>query len=453
MKLFFITIFIVTVLFTVFAENTRGSFYDIKGMNYTAWDDFILNSEQSDMSLSKMRNIGCNWTSICIWWFQDDVNSTLIEPDYSKYSVDPNSVEHAIDYCHTLGMKVMLKPIINCRDGTWNGHINPSTAWFSSYHNFINFWADLAENHNVELFCVGAELGKTESWSASWRSVIGDVKSHYSGPLTYAANYNDEATIDWWDALDYIGIDPYYPLTDVNNPTESQLQNAWQSKADSLEAWLYANWPDKQIIFAEIGYQSCDGTNRTPWRRNPSIYPIDLQEQVDCYKALLDQLQNRPWWSGVFWWNWETDPNAGGPQNAWHTPQNKPAEALLANYYVYCCGSARGDFNRDYKVDMVDINILTNNWLTNTPAIDVSPYPAGDGIINFLDYGVLLKNWSLIFEGDINRDSTVTLEDLKMLAEQWLWTGQCGGIAEDIYEDGTVNFKDFAKLAEQWLNE
>jgi len=36
---------------------------------------------------------------------------------------------------------------------------------------------------------------------------------------------------------------------------------------------------------------------------------------------------------GWFWWNWETDPNAGGPADNWYPPQNKPAQDILNQYY------------------------------------------------------------------------------------------------------------------------
>ena len=423
----------------------------IKGVNYTAWDQFVLNSEQSDMSLANVRKLGCNWVSMCVWWFQDDPNSTVISPDYSRYSADPGSVGNAIDQCHALGMKVMLKPIINCRDGAWNGLINPSEAWFTSYQDFINFWADLAEAHNVEMFCVGAELVHTISWPSQWRNVIRNVKYHYSGPLIYSANYDNERYIDWWDELDYIGIDPYYPLTDVNDPTITQLKDAWRSRADDMETWLYANWPGKQIIFSEVGYQSCDGTNRTPWRREPLLHSVDLQEQADCYEALLDQLQDRPWWLGVFWWNWETQPGAGGPEDCWHTPQNKPAETLLSSYYAYCGGFTRGDINRDGAVNLLDIDILSGNWLTGRPDCDVWPAPGGDGAVNLGDFATLAANLSDGPKGDVNDDGTVDTRDVSMLAARWLWTGDCGDLAEDIFEDGIVNLQDLAVLADQWL--
>ena len=57
--------------------------------------------------------------------------------------------------------------------------------------------------------------------------------------------------MQWWDAVDYIGIDAYYPLTGVNNPTPAQLQSAWVTRANQIEAWRNSVAPDKQVLFTE----------------------------------------------------------------------------------------------------------------------------------------------------------------------------------------------------------
>ena len=58
-------------------------------------------------------------------------------------------------------------------------------------------------------------IHKGEVWSVSIRTF-----APYTGPLTYAANHGNETSVGWWNDLDYIGIDAYYPLTNKNNPTE-----------------------------------------------------------------------------------------------------------------------------------------------------------------------------------------------------------------------------------------
>jgi hypothetical protein len=285
-------------------------------------------------------------------------------------------------------MKVMLKPMVDCRDGNWRGNINPSAAWFAAYEAFLTYWADLARANNADYFSVGCELKKTVSWSSSWRNVIREVKNHYSGPLTYAANHGNEQNVSWWDDLDCIGIDAYYSLTNKNDPTLSELKTAWNNRCDAIEIWRDNNWPGMDIVLAEVGYQSVDGTNRTPWYTDPSSHPIDLTEQADCYEALLSECRQRDWWLGAFWWNWETNPDGGGPDDPYWTPQNKPAEDTLRNHYQ----TAAGDLDDDRDVDFLDILLVAAHWLEadtiGGPDINC------DGNVNLRDAAELAQNWA-----------------------------------------------------------
>ncbi len=329
-----VRLFLGMFLVSALASGTSHGF-DMKGVSYTAWQKDAMSSPESDLSLAAVRDAGANWIAICVWWFQDNVTSTTIEPDYTRYSASQESVIHAIQKSHEMGMKVMLKPMVDCRDGSWRGNINPSSVWFTAYQGFINFWADIAQQNNVELFSVGCELKNTILWDSSWRNTIQEVRTHYTGPLTYAANHGQEQNVSWWDEVDYIGIDAYYALTNSDDPILDELKTSWKNKADSIETWRNNNWPNMDIIFTEAGYQSVNGTNRTPWYTDPSTHTIDMLEQANCYEALLNQCRQRAWWRGVFWWNWETSPDGGGPDDPYWTPQNKPAELIMSNHYGF----------------------------------------------------------------------------------------------------------------------
>jgi rhamnogalacturonyl hydrolase YesR len=52
----------------------------------------------------------------------------------------------------------------------------------------------------------------------------------------------------------------------------------------------------------------------------------------------------------------------------------------------------RGDIDGDGDVDFDDLDILIDNWLRDEPSADIFPVE-GDGIINFLDFAELAKDW------------------------------------------------------------
>lgn len=308
-----------------------------KGMSYSCWsnDDYL--TAASDESLRRLTETGTEWIALCFSWIQSSTTSHDIHLS-SSGTPTPESLEHAITTAHSLGLKVMLKPMVEAveRESSlpypvWRGEIQPSTEWFASYSDFINFFAEFAEENGVEMLSVGCEYKATTGETEQWRRVIEGVRERYSGPITYAADWTNYKNIEWWDSVDYVGIDAYFPLSVLKyDPSFAELKNAWNNYADEIETWLSA--VNKLVILTEIGYRSGDGTNMAPsnyW----SDMTVDLQEQQNCYEAAFQALWNRSWFHGFYWWTWVFDPTVGGLTDSSHTPQNKPTQTVITDWY------------------------------------------------------------------------------------------------------------------------
>src|SRR3954453_4553873 len=230
-----------------------------------------------------------------------------------------SSVSHAIDQIHSLGMKVLLKPMLDVSDGTWRANIDPSNKdlWFTNYTNFVGTFADMAQSKGVELLSIGCEMNTLEQSANNtrWTNLISNMRSRYTGKLTYSANWNAIGTniggyqnVPWWNQLDFIGIDAYFPVATSNNTTLSGLTTAWQNQANAIESWRASRGlTNKQVLFTEVGYQSADGSAKTPY--GVSGTPgIDLQETGEDYQAFLTVMPTKSWWDGAFWCAWETNP-------------------------------------------------------------------------------------------------------------------------------------------------
>jgi hypothetical protein len=318
-------------------SNTEPVFQ--KGMSYTTYANMtpgVIGSAESVESLKRMKQIGVEWVGInVVGWYQSDKYSVDIHRNSSQAPSD-GALASAIQTCHNLGIKVMLKPMIDLEDGVWRGEIQPSSNWFENYTSYIDFFAGFAEQHGVEMLCIGSELTATVTWESEWRNIISSVRQRYQGPLTYAAIWWKEydESVQWWDALDYVGIDAYFPLSSENDPTINEMKATWDSVASLLQ--VFYEEVKKPIIFSEIGYLSTDGTSRDPSNyklQNAPNRMIDLQEQADCYEATFQALWDTTWLYGFYWWYWQPDPDAGGPNNSDYTPQNKPAQGVLAHWY------------------------------------------------------------------------------------------------------------------------
>lgn len=309
-----------------------------KGISYATWWPGNYSTPDADLSLAWLADTGATWVSVIVTQYQDNVDSTAIAP--TEGTPTDADVVHAIAAAHDLGLKVMLKPHVDlwADPDHWRGQIGENfdaaqwNDWFASYQTFINHYATLAEANGVEQFAVGVELSGTEAREADWRTTIDGVRARFDGPLTYAANHSgDETSLTWWDAVDFIGVDAYYPLSDTDDPTPAQLAAAWQPIAATL-ADLSADWDDKPIIFTEIGYRSIDGANQLPWDWQIDG-EVDLAEQADLYQAALAAVYDQPWFAGFYWWNWDVDPYQGGSCGTGYEIYDKPAENVLRGWY------------------------------------------------------------------------------------------------------------------------
>jgi hypothetical protein len=304
-----------------------------KGVNYTSWNTDELNSNMSDYSLIYLSQLGVGHIALMAVYYQDDAGAKKIYYDDKKTTSDA-SLGHAINIIHSLGMKVMLKPHVDVADDEARSNIIPSDEWFASYKEFIVHYAELAAQYNVELFCIGTELSNTtiERWKDKWLDIIKAVKGVYGGPLIYAANWDEYETVSFWDSVDYIGMDAYFPLTNKNNPPKEELIAAWNANADILEKWLETSGHDKPIVFTEIGYDTVLGCNKQPWRILPTLASqVESQEeQANCLESLLMVLTNRPWFKGFYWWNYFPRPDLG-PMG--YTLRGKKGEKVLSEWF------------------------------------------------------------------------------------------------------------------------
>jgi len=324
----------------LFAAGKASKYEFQKGMCYVTWAPEKYSTPTSDESLKEVASLGTNWVSILTTWHQDKCYTTKLFPNAETPS--DASVIHAINTAHSLGMKVMLKPhldIVDTSDGSWRGEIACSTepdwqAWFESYRDFMVHYAKMAQENNVEMLCIGTELTSVSTVKGEmWKDiVIKPVREVYKGPLTYAANWNDEYEhVKFWDALDYVGIDAYFPLVeDKARPTLEEIKKGWEPWVKDIEA--FQKQVNKPIIFPEVGYCSAEWTAKSPWEEMASG-PVDMELQADCYRAMCEIFWNKEWFYGMYWWRWSTNTKFGGPNNRGFSLQNKKAKDVVAEWY------------------------------------------------------------------------------------------------------------------------
>lgn len=247
-----------------------------------------------------------------------------------EHMVEDDELLDMIRYARTLGLRVILKPTVNCTDGTWRAHINffdidvpcePKWKdWFRSYTAYQKHYAAIAEQEKCEMFIVGCEMVQSERRSAEWREVIAAVREVYSGLVSYNTDKYQEGHVTWWDAVDVISSSGYYPIGD------------WEAQLDRIEQEIAPY--KKPFFFAEAGCPSRIGSAQVPndWGLEGGV---SAEEQERFYEAMFRHASQREWVRGFGLWDWSA--NLYQEKNALtddgYGVYGKPAERVIRRFY------------------------------------------------------------------------------------------------------------------------
>ncbi len=310
--------------------SEQSAVVEQRGLVLPTWRTNGYEGPPAAHAISDIAGVGATWVQFTPTWKMVTGTSSKID---AAWTVTDAAVLKAIDLAHSKGLKIMLKPHVDPQDGTNRWQMNPSNraAWFDSYQSMMTHYATIAQQNGVEEFSVGCELA-TMSGPADrgrWLTVINAIKAVYSGPLVYAANTDEYAQVSFWDQLDFVGIDAYFPLSTTPTTDVSALEAAWIPIRDQIAA--FAGGVGRRIIFTEAGYPSLTGAAVEPWNNQYSSKPSQ-PEQAAAYQALLATFSGQPWWAGVFWWAWWTDNGVYAPLD--HAIGGKLAESVLRNWWA-----------------------------------------------------------------------------------------------------------------------
>ena len=296
---------------------------------------------EAALSMERLSALGGDWAALAFVVCQDSFSSTVIRPDY-RFTVTDRDVTAAVERLHALGLKVCLKPIVNCMDGVWRANISfPEQEWgdrsywkewFSSYRGFLRHYAEIAEETGCEMFCVGCEMLGTERKEEHWRETIANVRKIYHGPLVYNTNHGHEQTVRWWDAVDVIGTSAYFRVAEIPGDSMENMKAAWDKHKEHLAEVSRQNG-GKQILFMEIGCRSARGCAMMPYDFSHKEFPYDEDEQAAFYESCFRSLWEEPWFAGFFWWDWYTRlPEA--EQETGFSIAGKKAEEIVKAWYA-----------------------------------------------------------------------------------------------------------------------
>ena len=175
---------------------------------------------------------------------------------------------------------------------------------------------------------------------AHWVKLIRDLRTVYSGPMGYAANFDQYHEVGFWPELDVMGINAYFQLrTDpLDGVPDSQrtdrlyplLVEGWDGVLGKIAAFRDSqDLSDKPLLFTEMGYTYRHQSTLEPWADtgfsviyNPTTLPDgspgepekhaivwreqpdDFQERALAVRALHESHRklDHPFLRGISYW-------------------------------------------------------------------------------------------------------------------------------------------------------
>ena len=146
-------------------------------------------SVEAKAEIDAIARAGATWVTVVPTVWQDTCSSSF---QYKDFALTPNDIEvmDAIDLIHAKGMKVQLRPMLECKDGigrlgVWMiadrermpGRATRERAkWFASMAARSAYYARIAERMKCEAFCLDSELDRMVEESDKWKDVVAAVR-------------------------------------------------------------------------------------------------------------------------------------------------------------------------------------------------------------------------------------------------------------------------------------
>ncbi len=326
-------------------ENDSGfatSKYKIDG-KYRGMSVFGLSTNNSE-AISELIKNNIEWVAVIPFFHQKDEQTLVMSSpdDIGIWSRRDSLFINTIKILREKGIRVMLKPHLWVSSG-WRSNLSLQSkthwdSWFETYRKNMLHYAEMAAQTDVGLICIGTELKSSIIEQADqWKQLIRDIRQIYKGKLTYAANWDGEFEyIDFWDELDYIGIQAYFPLTRNKSPKLEEIRSGWDTHSHTLKT--FSEKHKKPILFTEIGYRSDISSTIKPWEWN-TVTNLFFNQKSDeaqqlAYEAMFEEFWYKEWFAGCFIWQWNTrSKKARAQKSMGFSPRYKPAENSMAKWY------------------------------------------------------------------------------------------------------------------------
>lgn len=296
------------MFFTSYSDKqTIDSYHLESGVNISCFQksDFSIREKQS---IDKLVNDGYSSININIGYLQDDQVSSNIDPEPLFDSVH---VSKLMDYAASRGLKIYLRPFINCKDNSSRKEILPKDPdkWFSDYDKILK---TLLKNHprDYDLYICSELDMLLLSFPGRFSQLVQNIKeTGFDGKIIHSIIFNYDLDTNKISLLnnipvDMIGIDFYVSMV------HEDLDENHKFYEPKYYIDRIFDKSKKPVIFTELGYRSIVNGASMPLSHQDKGLAVDYGLQQALYenfiKALLSDNPSTEKNMGLFFWITDT---------------------------------------------------------------------------------------------------------------------------------------------------
>jgi hypothetical protein len=292
----------------------------------------------SEVLLDELVRLGANAVVVTPFARLWSLSSTELDLDFElPYAESRQGVRRLIEQAHARGLRVVIVPHLWVETGGWRGELDPGSdegwsAYQAAYSRFVLAWADDAQSFGADGLSIGVEC---KSWSgrfgAYWTDLIQEIRKRFHGSITYSSNWDEVEDVLFWDQLDWIGINAFYPLASASNASYATYEATARDTMRKLAELSALH--ERPVVLMEIGY-----TTRTEAAVEPWLWPddmtdvtVDEHEQARALYALGRAAADERSVLGFFVWRYYANLDDVSQEAVWgFSPHGKLAEPVLS---------------------------------------------------------------------------------------------------------------------------
>lgn len=315
-----------------------------RGMSFGFYaENGYFGSAEARAEVDAMAETGIKWVVLIPMVWQEGRYSPLQFNDYTRSQNDIDILD-ICDYIHAKGMRVMLRPMLECYDGTDRMYIdfendvyrlpprhgNPGNTycsrWFESMKARTVYYARVAQRCGCEAFCIDSELDRMAAYAFNdyWKGILTAVREVYTGALGSCHTGNPNHGVRWDECLprkdfwlydlDFLQLSDYPRATPGYEDKTFDVETMVKCLEKRRDYWrkIAAEY-GKPMMFGEFGCTSSRYGARSPAVSSRAGY--DGEEQANFMEAFFRVFWNEKWCRGFYWWKWEN-----------HTPKRPDAK-------------------------------------------------------------------------------------------------------------------------------